>query len=109
MSIPDILPIVNVFILASNAVLFWFQWKSGAQVQKADAAEKLGNAYTDLIVAQEKRIEAQEKRIEKLENSVEYLKKEHAKVSNHNAILMKQLLEHGVPPAPPPKTGELKG
>jgi hypothetical protein len=77
------------------------QWRSTTRLQRADALDKIGDAYNDLL-------DRLNTRIVELESRVNYMELELKKYTNWSARLVKQLIENGIIPVQPPDTGELK-
>lgn len=101
-SIPDGTPLwltALIFLFIGANVLL--HTLNSGKAQSADATEKIGSAYSELI-------ESMRKQIDDLEKDVAYLKVQLRKYTNWSARLMKQLIEHGITPVEPPDTGELK-
>lgn len=101
-SIPDGTPLwltALIFLFIGANVLM--QTRNSSRVGGADATEKIGSAYSELI-------ESMRKQINDLETDVAYLKVQLKKYTNWSAQLMKQLIENGITPVEPPDTGELK-
>lgn len=94
--------IISLLSAATVLVLGLLQWRSSSKLQRADALDKIGDAYNDLL-------DRLNKRIVDLESRVNYLEKELKKYTNWSARLVKQLIENGIVPVQPPDTGELKG
>lgn len=94
---------VFVPLISALTVLFLglLQWRSATKVQAADASQKIGDAYSKLL-------DELQDHVRDLENRVNELEKELKKYRNWTAQLVKQLIEHGIAPNPPPDTGELK-
>jgi len=100
-SIPDNTPLwFTIMVFAFMAMLAVFQWRSTSRVQGADATQKIGSAYDQLL-------ENMKQQLNELETDVAFLKKELRKYSNWSARLVKQLVDNGIEPLPPPDTGEL--
>jgi predicted negative regulator of RcsB-dependent stress response len=100
-SIPDNTPLwLTIAVFVFMAMLAVFQWRSASKVQSADATQKIGSAYDQLL-------DNMKKQLDELESDVAYLKKELRKYSNWSARLVKQLVDNGIEPIPPPDTGEL--
>lgn len=98
---------VGLVVILTPLTLGLLQWMSTVRqggsrkrVEGADATEKIGAAYDKLLANMKSQIDD-------LEIDVAYLKKELKKAVNHNAILMKQLIENRIAPKGPPDTGEL--
>lgn len=101
-SIPDNTPLwLTVAIFVFMGTMVFLQTRSTGKVQGADATEKIGGAYDQLL-------ENMRRQIVDLETDVAYLKVQLKKYTNWSAQLMKQLIEHGITPVEPPDTGELK-
>jgi len=81
--------------------MVFLQMRNAEKAHKADATEKIGDAYSDLL-------ENMRKQIADLEYDVAYLKTQLKKYINWSALLMKQLINNGIVPVDPPDTGELK-
>lgn len=95
----------DVYVPLISALTMFFlgflQWRSAMKVQEADASQKIGDAYSKLLDELKDHVRDLEKRVNELE-------KELKKYRNWTAQLVKQLIEHGIVPGPPPDTGELK-
>lgn len=101
-SIPDNTPLwLTVAIFVFMGAMVFLQTRNTGKVHRADATEKIGGAYNELL-------ESMRKQIVELETDVAYLKVQLKKYTNWSAQLMKQLIEHGIVPVDPPDTGELK-
>ena len=74
--------------------------KSQSKVDSADASDKISSAYERLM--DDLRVQVADLKVD-----VAYLKKELKKYTNWSARLMKQIIELGHVPVPPPDTGEL--
>ena len=93
---------ISLLSAVTVLVLGLLQWRSSSRVQKAEAIDRIGDAYNDLL-------DRLNKRIADLESRVQYLEKDLKKYTNWTARLVKQLIQHGIEPEQPPDTGELKG
>ena len=101
-NIPDNTPLwLTILIFLGMGAFVFMQLRNAGKVQNADATEKIGGAYSELI-------ENMRKQIVDLETDVAYLKVQLKKYTNWSALLMKQLIENGIVPVEPPDTGELK-
>lgn len=94
MSVESIIQYVTLVLGASNAALLWFQWRSVSRVQNADATEKIGRTYDQLL-------DNLNERIQKLENKVK-------KFEKWVPMLIDQIYSLGGVPVEPPDTDELK-
>lgn len=94
MSVESIIQYVTLVLGASNAALLWFQWRSASRVQNADATEKIGRTYDQLL-------DNLNERIQKLENKVK-------KFEKWVPLLIEQIYSLGGVPVEPPDTDELK-
>lgn len=118
-SIPDNSPFWFTFaIFAFMGLMVFLQTRNTSKVGSADATEKIGGAYNELLENMRKQIavlraEAIEQKKEfdaeilKLKEGMDYLNKELGKYRNWSGRLVKQLLENGITPVLPPDTGEL--
>lgn len=96
----DIDAVISLLSAAGVVVLGLLQWINQSRVSRADAIDKIGDAYDGLLGRMSEQIN-------ELEGRVQYLEKELKKYSNWTARLVKQLIEHGIVPVKPPDTGEL--
>ena len=93
MNIDSIIQYVTLIFGVSNALLLWFQWRSASRVQSADATEKIGRTYDQLL-------DNLNERIQKLENKVK-------KFEKWVPMLIDQIYQLGGVPVDPPDTDEL--
>lgn len=93
MSVETIIGAVTLILGASNAVLLWFQWRSASRVQTADATEKIGRTYDQLLDNLNERIQNLELKVKKFEKWV--------------PMLIDQIYLLGGVPVSPPDTDEL--
>lgn len=101
-SLPENSPLwLTVVVLVFMGAMVFLQTRSTNSLHSADATEKIGGAYSQLL-------ENMRKQIADLEADVAYLKVQLRKYTNWSAQLMKQLIDHGIAPVEPPDTGELK-
>lgn len=93
-NIPDNTPLwLTILIFASMGVLVYMQTRNTTTVGKADATEKIGNAYDQLLENMQKRLVTVEAKLKKFEIWV--------------PRLIAQIHELGGIPVDPPDTGEL--
>lgn len=101
-SLPDNSPLwLTVVVLIFMGAMVFLQTRNTGKVHGADATEKIGGAYNELL-------ENMRKQIVDLETDVAFLKVQLKKYTNWSAQLMKQLIENGIVPVEPPDTGELR-
>lgn len=93
MSVETIIGAVTLILGASNAVLLWFQWRSASKVQTADATQKIGMTYDQLLDNLNERIKNLELKVKKFEKWV--------------PMLIDQIYQLGGVPVSPPDTDEL--
>lgn len=100
-SLPNDSPLwLTLAVLFFMGGIVYLQTRSTGRAHSADATEKIGGAYSELL-------ENMRKQIAELETDVAYLKVQLKKYTNWSARLMKQLIENGIVPSEPPDTGEL--
>lgn len=85
--------IITLVLAASTALLGWKQWTTTAKVQKAEAIDRIGDAYDGLLDRLDNRIKELDKRVTELESELR-------RYTNWNARLIKQLVENGIEPLP---------
>jgi hypothetical protein len=100
-SIPENTPLwFTIVVFAFMGVMVFLQTRNTTRIGSADATSKIGSTYSQLL-------ENMRKQLDDLETDVAFLKKELRKYSNWSARLVKQLVDNGIEPVPPPDTGEL--
>lgn len=94
--------LLAILLGLSTGVLGWMQWKSNSQVQKADATNKIGDTYSELLDQLRKQIgdiqAESEKHNKEMDNRLTYLESELKRYANWSARLVRQLVDHGIEP-----------
>ena len=87
-------PATIISVISGLGFLFlgYLEWRNKSNTGSADAAEKIGNAYSNLL-------DDQDKRIQRLDERLKFLENELRACMNWNIKLVGQLVDLGVEPA----------